>query len=70
MTSSISELSYNLFNQKQLEDLRKAVAALDAEIGKMSQDAICLLDLFAEGKPIYINAQKQNLRKFFQNELR
>ena len=60
----------NLFNQKQLEDLRKAVAALDAEIGKMSQDAICLLDLFAEGKPIYINAQKQNFRKFFQNELR
>lgn len=54
-----------IINKKKLEELRRQKAKIETIIGKLSRDAIRLIDLFPEDKPIYINGAKQNLRNFF-----
>ena len=59
-----------IFNKKELERLREEIKKLDAIIGKLSRDAIRLLDLFGENKPIYINGEKQNFCKYYRDQLK
>lgn len=58
-----------IFNSSQLQKLREDSQNLEKVIGKLCRDAIRLLDLFEEEKPIYINGEKQNFRKYFRGEL-
>lgn len=59
-----------LINRKKLEELRQESAKIEAVIGKLSRDAIRLMELFPEDKPIYINGMKHNLRNFFADFIR
>ena len=60
---------HRLFNASQIKKLREENAELEKIIGKLCRDAVRLLDLFEEEKPIYINGEKQNFRKYFRSEL-
>lgn len=59
----------NIFTPGMLERLKKENKKLGDEIEKMSRDAVHLLELFDPEKPIYINGEPMELRKFFLDAL-
>lgn len=60
---------FRIFRSGQGKKLREEIAKMEKIIAKLSRDAIRLLDLFEESKPIYINGEKQNFRKYFRDDL-
>lgn len=59
---------FRVFKPGQAKKLREETAKMDKIIAKLSRDAIRLLDLFEESKPIYINGEKQNFKKYFRED--
>ena len=59
-----------VFKSDQIKKLREEISGLNNVIEKLSRDAIRLLDLFGENKPIYINGEKQNFCKYFRELLK